>query len=45
MANEKTKEELPVVHAEDVEFNQELADADDLEAQKRARAADRREES
>ncbi|MBN2983289.1 MULTISPECIES: YfhD family protein [Cohnella] len=33
---------LPVASAEDVEFSQELADEDDLEAQQRAEEADRR---
>ncbi|RED65699.1 YfhD-like protein [Cohnella lupini] len=33
---------LPVVSAADVEFADELADADDKEAQERAAAADRR---
>ncbi|MFC4103995.1 YfhD family protein [Paenibacillus xanthanilyticus] len=35
---------LPIGKNEDVEFSAELADADDLEAQKRAAAADARAE-
>jgi hypothetical protein len=34
---------LPVGRNEDVEYSAELADADDLEAQERAKAADRRQ--
>jgi len=33
---------LPTASAEDVEFSEELADEDDLEAQQRAAEADRR---
>jgi hypothetical protein len=35
---------LPVTGSEDVEYSEELADADDREAQLRAEAADRRAE-
>jgi len=35
---------LPIGKAEDVEFSEELADADDREASARAEAADRRAE-
>jgi len=35
---------LPIGKAEDVEFSQELADAEDKEAAARAEAADRRAE-
>jgi len=34
---------LPIGRNEDVEYSEELADADDLEAQERAEAADRRQ--
>lgn len=44
MAQQKNdNRELPVTGAEDVEYSRELADADDLEAQERARQADERE--
>lgn len=36
---------LPIGKNEDVEFSQELADANDFEAQRRAEAADGRQES
>lgn len=36
--------QLPVGRNEDVRYEQRLADADDIEAQKRADAADRRQE-
>lgn len=42
-ANEPYKRRLPIVRSEDVEFSAEAADQDDLEAQKRADAADRRQ--
>lgn len=42
MTNEHTNSRLPVVSAEDVEFAEELADADDKEAQRRAAEADKR---
>jgi hypothetical protein len=35
--------QLPVGRNEDVEYSAELADADDLEAEARAEAADRRQ--
>ncbi|MFD2618486.1 YfhD family protein [Terrilactibacillus laevilacticus] len=35
---------LPTSRAEDVEFSQELADRDDMEAQRRAKEADSRSE-
>jgi len=35
--------QLPVGRNEDVEYSAELTDADDLEAQERAEAADRRQ--
>lgn len=36
--------DLPIGKNEDVEFSEELADEDDLEAVKRAEAADNREQ-
>ena len=36
---------LPTTSAEDVEFSEELADEDDLEARQRAAEADRRADS
>ncbi len=36
---------LPIGHNEDVEYRAEMADEDDLEAQRRAKAADQREMS
>jgi hypothetical protein len=38
------KKKLPVTRNEDVEFSQEAADEDDLEAQHRAQLADQRNE-
>jgi len=38
----KKNKKLPVASAEDVEFSNEVADGDDKQAQKRAKAADRR---
>lgn len=40
---QNTDKELPVTGSEDVEYSRELADADDAEAQERARAADNRQ--
>ena len=40
----QAKADLPVAKNEDVEFDGELADEDDLEALERAKAADRRQE-
>lgn len=42
--NESKKKKLPINKLEDVEFSSELADQDDIEAQKRAQQADRRQE-
>lgn len=42
---ETTADKLPTSKNEDVEFAAELADADDLEAQERARQADARQEA
>jgi len=42
-AGESYKRRLPVVRSEDVEFSADVADRDDLEAQKRADAAERRQ--
>lgn len=46
MADEQQQqfEKLPTNQAEDVEYSRELADEDDLEAQERARQADKRQE-
>ncbi|GGK20056.1 hypothetical protein GCM10010965_11340 [Caldalkalibacillus thermarum] len=38
----KRKEQSLVVKAEDIEFSREMADREDLEALKRAEAADKR---
>jgi len=40
----KNNEPLPTAQNEDVEFNEELADEDDLEAMRRAQEADCRQE-
>lgn len=42
---EQNRNELPIAKNEDVEYSAELADADDLEAQQRAEAADCRAEN
>lgn len=39
------KEQLPINKVEDVEFSQDLADQEDLEALQRAQEADRRQEN
>ncbi len=39
---DENSQSLPTASAEDVEFSEELADKDDLEAQQRAAEADRR---
>lgn len=41
----QAKKQLPINKVEDVEFSQELADQEDLEALKRAQEADRRQQS
>lgn len=38
------KKKLPIAKEEDVEYSRELADKADIEAQKRAAAADKRQE-
>jgi len=38
----ESPQSMPTASAEDVEFSEELADEDDLEAQQRAAEADRR---
>ena len=43
-SEDQHNQKLPVTHSEDVQYNAELADADDLEAQARADAADERAE-
>lgn len=47
-SGKKTKDEhadtQPIGHSEDVEYAEELADAADIEAQKRANAADQRQD-
>lgn len=47
MAKEKNQqnEEIEIGHARDVEYSAELADSDDIEANERAAAANRRAES
>jgi hypothetical protein len=35
---------LPIAKAEDVEFSREVADQEDIEAQQRAKVADKRQE-
>lgn len=42
--NQKQSDKLPIAKNEDVEFNTELADRDDLVAVRRAEAADHRQE-
>lgn len=39
------KSKLPITKDEDVEFSKEAADAEDLEAQARAKKADHRQET
>lgn len=41
--SQQPNREMPTARAEDVEFSEALADADDLEAVERAEAADRRQ--
>jgi hypothetical protein len=40
----KKRGKLPIAKAEDVEFARELADREDMQAQHRAKAADKRQE-
>ncbi|MBP1156355.1 MULTISPECIES: YfhD family protein [unclassified Paenibacillus] len=43
-AKNNAQNELPIAKNEDVEFSSELADAEDMEANRRAEAADSRQE-